>query len=187
MAIYEDLKKEISSSINRTFIENEYKVEYGDIWEYNEFLRNYLHLNNKYIYELKLDNNIINDKFQFLEIGKHTLDINVKTIYKYKIFKEYTKEIKQSKSYNIEVVDTNYPIISGVKDKTIMVGDNIDLKENIKAEDKIDGVLDVNIEGDVNTSKAGVYEVKVTATDKNKNMTVETFKVTVNENVYKNT
>ncbi len=91
------------------------------------------------------------------------------------------KVISQNKSYIITVDDSNYPIIEGVLDKTITVGDSINLKENITAYDVIDGDVDIKIDGSVDNTKAGVYEIKVSATDKNNNLTSQTFKVTVKE------
>ena len=112
-----------------------------------------------------------------LEKVKFELEKN----YKYKIIKEKTAKIKVSKELKLKVEDTKSPEITGYKDKTITVGDKIDLKSGIKASDLVDGELEFKIDGTVDTKKAGTYKIKIIATDKNGNETTKEFTVTVKE------
>lgn len=59
------------------------------------------------------------------------------------------------------------PVITGVSDKTIFVGDSFDKLAGIKAIDKEDGDLtnQIKVEGNVDTSKAGSYKLTYTVTD----------------------
>ncbi len=99
---------------------------------------------------------------------------------------ETTKEIK------IAIKDTKKPIIElNKKEIKIQVGDKLDIKKNIKkVSDPVDGELkysDKEIKengymidnGKLDLDKAGTYEVKVIAYDKNKNKSETTFKVIV--------
>ncbi len=92
----------------------------------------------------------------------------------------------------ITVEDTKKPVIELKKEFIdITAGDKLELKDNIKSvKDPVDGDLkysDKAVEkdgyyidkGKLDTKKAGTYEVKVIAVDKNENKTEKTFKVTV--------
>ncbi|MBT1180382.1 InlB B-repeat-containing protein, partial [Bifidobacterium vespertilionis] len=60
------------------------------------------------------------------------------------------------------------PTLSGVGDATVMVGDAFDYYAGVAATDKEDGLLPVSqieVEGRVDTSKPGRYELAYTATD----------------------
>lgn len=74
------------------------------------------------------------------------------------------------------------PTISA-SDKTLTVGDEFDPLKDVTAKDKEDGdialTIDNVIKNDVNTSKAGVYEVTYKVTDSQGASTVKTIKVTV--------
>ena len=74
------------------------------------------------------------------------------------------------------------PVINA-EDKTINVGDEFDPLKDVTAKDKEDGdialTIDNVIKNDVNTSKAGVYEVTYKVTDSQGASTVKTIKVTV--------
>lgn len=83
--------------------------------------------------------------------------------------------------YEVNIVDTQKPKIEGVKDLTLEYGDKFDVdKLEITASDPVDGDLKVSFDGEVDTQKAGKYEIKVIAEDENENNTTEAFKVTVN-------
>ena len=92
----------------------------------------------------------------------------------------------------ITVEDTKKPVIELKKESiTITAGDKLELKDNIKSvKDPVDGDLkysDKTVEkdgyyidkGKLDTKKAGTYEVKVIAVDKNGNKTEKSFKVNV--------
>ena len=75
------------------------------------------------------------------------------------------------------------PTISA-SDKTLTVGDEFDPLKDVTAKDKEDGdialTIDNVIKNDVNTSKAGVYEVTYKVTDSQGASTIKTIYVTVN-------
>ena len=98
----------------------------------------------------------------------------------YKSFLNQTKKVEVKKVSTYTVEDTKKPIIEGVSNKEITIGDSIDLKAGITARDEIDGELDIIIEGDVDTNTVGEYNIKVMAKDKNDNTTENTFTVKVN-------
>ena len=92
----------------------------------------------------------------------------------------------------ITVEDTKKPVIELKKESVgITAGDKLELKDNIKSvKDPVDGDLkysDKTVEkdgyyidkGKLDTKKAGTYEVKVIAADKNGNKTEKSFKVNV--------
>ncbi|SJZ51187.1 Chitinase [Pilibacter termitis] len=80
------------------------------------------------------------------------------------------------------VVDTK-PILSGVMDATITVGDKFNALAGITASDKEDGDLTAKIKvtGTVDTTKAGKYELTYSVTDSGNNTTTAKRVVTVKE------
>ncbi len=98
----------------------------------------------------------------------------------YNSFLNQTKKVEVKKVSTYTVEDTKKPIVEGVTDKEITVGDSIDLKEGIIARDEVDGDLEIIIEGNVDTNTAGEYTVNVMAKDKNGNITEDTYIVKVN-------
>ena len=166
----------------------EYKeeIEYGTSWEYNDFLTNLVKQD-----KLEKDTKIVimvdkeeikkDESYKFLKAGDIKIEIKVEDTYNYKILKEHTEVIKKDKTLTLKVMDTKMPVIEGVSDKTITVGDTIDLKNGITAKDEVDGDLEIIIEGEVDNKKAGTYTIKVKATDKNGNEAEAEFKVTVKE------
>ena len=74
------------------------------------------------------------------------------------------------------------PVINAV-DKTLTVGDTFDVKKDVTASDAEDGNLTDNIEvirNEVDTGKAGTYEVTYKVTDSNGASSTKTILVTVN-------
>lgn len=136
--------------------------------------------------DLNLDNNVkvyinnqeLNSRYKFAEVGKYQLNAEISHTYKNFLNKE--EIIIAEKEATIKVEDTKNPIIEGVVDREIIEGDTIDLKQGITARDEIDGDLEIIIEGEVDTNKVGEYEIKVKSTDKNNNTTEATYKVKVN-------
>lgn len=84
------------------------------------------------------------------------------------------------------VVEANRvaPVIKGVKDLTIHVGEEYDLKKGIKAIDDLEGdiTMRIKIDGEVNNQLPGEYQVVYTVSDKVGNITKIVRKVTVVEN-----
>lgn len=85
------------------------------------------------------------------------------------------------------VVDDIAPIIDGVKDITIFVGDKVDLIKNIKVTDNSGDELDIKIEGNYDINKSGEYNLSYLAVDNSGNKTKEDFKLIVREKVRPNT
>lgn len=88
-------------------------------------------------------------------------------------------EIKESFEYL--VIDTVAPIISGDKNFNAEYNSPIDFSGKFKATDPVDGDVEVRVEGDIDYSKAGTYELIATSVDKHNNKTEMKFQVTVNE------
>lgn len=71
------------------------------------------------------------------------------------------------------------PVIIGVKDHVLTVGDEFDPRKDVTVEDDYDKNLEVKIQGTVDTSKAGEYTLIYTVTDSDGALTEVISKVTV--------
>lgn len=154
-------------------------VEYGttiNLIDENRISNNLLEDIENY-YDIYVGDNKVTD-YKFNEIGEVKFT-EVNYAY-YKNFLNQPKKVEVKKVSTYTVEDTKKPIIEGVADKEITVGDNIDLKEGIIAKDEVDGEVDVIIEGNVDTNTSGEYPIKVIAKDNNENTTEETYIVKVN-------
>lgn len=83
--------------------------------------------------------------------------------------KEY--EVKAgtvSRKFTVEVKDTKAPKFSGDKKYTITEGDSLDLSKHVKAEDPVDGEVEVKFDKK-DFNKVGEHKVKATAEDKHGN------------------
>ena len=165
-----DAVEQIKQSIEDKLIISESTYEYG-----TEIALEDLGLDNDI--KVYINNQELNNTYKFTEIGEYILKAEASQNYK-KIFNK-EEFVTAKKEVKIIVEDTKKPIIEGLEDKQITEGDTIDLKQGITAKDEVDGELEIVIEGEVDTSKAGEYEVKVKATDRNNNTTEATYKVTV--------
>ncbi len=85
----------------------------------------------------------------------------------------------------ITVKDHISPVISGVQDTKILVGDTFDVLKGITAFDNNDGNITskIKIEGSVNTNKAGTYELTYSVSDTTGNTAKSVRMVTVIDNV----
>ncbi len=184
-------EKEAIQNQNKMALKNEQiEVEYGNTWTYQDFINYFINEDQlKEPTEIKIyrQDTLLqeSDSYTYLNVGTDAFKVELSTPYTYKIFKEKTEEIKVEKDYEIQVVDTKAPILSGVEDKTISVGDTLDFQTFISAKDPIDGELKVEIEGEWDSKKAGVYTLKAYAIDKNENRSEQEFKVTVKEKTVK--
>ena len=117
------------------------KIEYGTIWTKDELINNLI--NKEKLSDLNLEIEINNEKvdteYKFLNVGVLDTKIKLSKIFKYKLIKEYEEKINKEIKRELEVVDTNMPKLEGISNKTITVGDKIDLKSGIKATDVVDG------------------------------------------------
>ena len=87
--------------------------------------------------------------------------------------KTTTKQIK------LTVLANNAPVIKGVKDHTLKVGDEFDPRKGVTVTDEDDDI-ELNVESNVNTNIVGTYQVLYSATDKQGKTTRVMSKVVVN-------
>lgn len=81
-----------------------------------------------------------------------------------------------------EVTDTVKPVISGMEDMVLTLGDEApNWLDGVTATDDVDGNITVTVDAsDVNLAEAGIYDVIYTAEDEAGNLETVTIKVTVN-------
>ena len=180
---YENEIKEISKQNSMAIIDYKEDVENNTTWTYED-------LESKLIDKDKLAKGTeikitINDEvfkegdtYTFV-IGETKIDIYLNKTYTYKVFKEETEVIENKKEIVITIKDTVAPVLDGVKNQTITVGGTIDLLKGITAKDEVDGDVEVKVEGEVDTKKAGTYKVKIYAEDKSGNRAEQEMTVTV--------
>ncbi|MFA7075766.1 MAG: immunoglobulin-like domain-containing protein, partial [Candidatus Izemoplasmatales bacterium] len=75
--------------------------------------------------------------------------------------------------------DTQGPLLAGVGDKTIYVGEVFNALDGVSANDTIDGVVDVTYTGEVNIWAEDDYELVYSASDESDNETTKTRVITV--------
>ena len=184
--IYDNNIVEITKDINSSFKDYKENVEYKNVWTYDDIINNLIKkdkLKNNTTINIEYAGNKISNKdnISFNVVGESKITIILKYTYKYKILKEINKDIEVKKDIILNVVDTIKPVITGVSNKEITVGDSINLLDGITAMDEADGPLEVKIEGTVDTNVVGTYNLKVYAEDLNGNRTEQEFNVTVKE------
>ena len=96
------------------------------------------------------------------------------------------KHGNQSSALRVKVVvekNKRPPVIEGIEDVEIHVGESIDLKEGVKATDDIEGDITsrIIINGQVDNQTPGVYEIMYTVSDKDGNTTQQMRTITVIE------
>ena len=72
---------------------------------------------------------------------------------------------KVEQSITLTVVANQAPVISGVSDHTIKVGDLFDPKAGVKVTDDKDKEIELIVEGEVNNQIPGTYKISYSATD----------------------
>ena len=72
---------------------------------------------------------------------------------------------KVEQSITLKVVANQAPVISGVSDHTIKVGDLFDPKAGVKVTDDKDKEIELIVEGEVNNQIPGTYKISYSATD----------------------
>lgn len=159
-----DKESEIKARLEQELKLENKTIEYGSEINFEEEV---------YLNENKVTN------YKFNEVGTVNFVEVIKEDYKTFLNQDKTVEVKKEVIYTIE--DTQKPIIEGVADKSIVVGETINLTEGIKASDIIDGELEIKIEGEVDTNTVGEYTVTIKAVDKNNNETVKQFIVKVED------
>lgn len=130
------------------------------------------------------------------EIKTPTIDTKIlgKQVITYQVTKE---DMTKNFEYNVEIKDTKKPDIIFSQNKvTLNYGEKFEMKKYIKSvKDPVDGNLSYKdkvteddkgyytYSGEVNTKKAGKYEVKVIAVDINGNKSEKIFNIQVNEKI----
>lgn len=178
--------EDIFNKNNEAFLEFNETIEYGRELSYEELVNKLINIDNlKENTTIKIwlnDQEMIeNTIYKFDTIGDQNVKILLCNNYEYKIINEKNRIIENIKELQLKVVDSKFPVITGVSNKEITVGDKINLLDGIYAQDEIDGELEVITTGNVDINKAGEYTIKVSATDKNGNVSEQEFKVTVKE------
>ena len=84
-------------------------------------------------------------------------------------------------TFDYDVKDTQAPIIEDAEDMETPYGSELKFEDIITATDLVDGKVKLIVEGELDTSKAGQYEMKAIATDNNGKEKEKTFVVTVLE------
>ena len=129
----------------------------------------------------------VSGKVDTSKVGEYELTLTVKDSKGAKAEKKVTVTVKQ-KVVKPEVKN-EAPVITA-KDITLNVGDKFNLADlQIKATDREDGDLTdkVAVEGNVNTTKAGVYTITITVQDSKGAVTTKKVTVTVKEKEVVNT
>lgn len=176
--------EKIKNQNQTAFIDYKNNIEFLTTWSYDELKNNLI--NEKNIkkgtnIEINVDSKKIDEKNEvnFEKVGKVNIDIYLTNNYKYKIIKEHVEKIKNHKKITLKVQDTISPVLNGVSNKTITVGDNFNILDGITATDEKEGNIAVQTEGEVDTSKVGTYKVKIFAVDKNGNKAEQEMEVVV--------
>lgn len=175
--IYQNkVKEKIYDSITIDFIENQV-IEYGDQIESSEFIKN-------------VSGEVTLPSIDTNQIGKQTL-----------VYKVEKEGISKEFEYEIEIKDTQNPVITLKKDNiTLTVGDDFSVEQYIDSiNDPVEGTLEYKekvsendvsyytYQSNVDTKKAGTYNVIISAADNHSNKTEKTLKVTVKEKEVENT
>lgn len=177
------LKVEEIASLNKeALIDREETIEYGTTWKYQHFIAKFIDtdkmVRNTKVYIYLEDTEIAkNDEYIFNELKDYNIFINLSYVY------EDDKEqqvIESDKEYTIKVVDTTPPMINGLEDRVIEEGSTLDLSAGLSAFDTVDGEVEVNILGNINTKQPGTYKVIVSATDASGNTKTDEYNVIVN-------
>ena len=183
----EEEKMQAIRKQNQTaFLPFEEPIEYGTEMSYEELCEKLIasdHLSKGTTFSVLVNHKELTkgSQYVFETVGNHVLQVRFSCPYEYTFFTKQLKMIENTKDYVLVVEDTKPPILSGIEDKIITIGDEFDPKSGVTAHDEVDGALEVQIEGTVDTAKAGEYVIKVFATDKNENVAEQTYTVTVKE------
>lgn len=133
---------------------------------------------------ISLNNEIDTSNYISVKTGKIVSVSSIKTdsigkkkvtaILKNKLGHEYKID------FDIEVIDSEAPSLE-VDDITVAFGTEIDLEKYAKVSDNYDEKVKLEITGDYDTSKAGKYKIKYTASDSSNNETIKEITLTVKE------
>lgn len=120
---------------------------------------------------------ILNSDLDISKLGKYKIDVKI----------TYSSGKEKNKKLKVQVVDTTKPIFSGKDNIQIMVGENFNPLENIKANDNYDGDISDKItilSNTINSEVAGEYKVVYSVVDSNGNQELFNTTVSVIEKKY---
>ena len=126
----------------------------------------------------KIENGTIIDKEQVIDtskIGKKKVTIDLID----------DKENEEKYTFEVNIVDSEIPMIECEEKITITTGDEIDLLEYVTAKDNYDSELDIKIEGTYDNNTAGEYDLTYVAKDSSGNETKKEFTLVVETPKYK--
>lgn len=122
----------------------------------------------------------ITDKIKVIE---NTVNISKAGTYTVKYEVTDTSGNTTQLTKTVIVINNTPPILNGVKDKTITIGQKFNPLDGVSATDKEDGNIPLTkdniVKNTVDTNKVGTYEVTYKVTDKNDAVTTKTIKITV--------
>lgn len=130
---------------------------------------------NDYMDEVNLE------KLDSTEIVWDNINIIDNKIYTVGKYIGYINFRNEKKKLELNVIDDEKPIISGVKDLTVYVNSEVDLLKNIKVTDNSNDEIKVIVKGEYSMKKAGEYKLSYVAIDNSNNETTEDFKLIVKE------
>lgn len=122
-----------------------------------------------------------------IKIVKNTVDTNKEGSY----LVIYSVEDSDGNSINKSIIvyvtdntllksDITPPVITGVSDRLLKIGDKYDPLEGLNCVDNVDGNIKLKIESNnVDTSKQGIYYVTYSGEDSSQNKSLRTIRVTV--------
>ena len=131
-------------------------------------------------------NNLI-EKIEFGKLKTKNYQIDTSKIGKQDIILEI-KSFFRTIDYKIEieVIDTEKPVIESQESFTTTVNKEIDLLKDVSVTDNSNEELEVTIVGEYSFKKSGVYDLKYYTKDSSGNETYKDFILTVKENVSSN-
>ena len=177
--------EEIQKQNESAFKEYSNNIEYMTSWTKTDMLNNLIDeekISKDTEIVIKInDEEFKDEEYVFNEVKNIKITVIFNKLYEYKVYKKKKEIITNEKIYNLDVIDSIKPVISGISNKEITLGDEINLLEGITAYDDVEGEIAVKVNNEVDLSTVGEHEVYVSATDKNGNETIESFKVTVKE------
>ncbi len=180
----ENIISDINSRQEQCLLELTDNINYGQEIAYEDLISKLINVDNlqeNTKISIEINGTELNneEKYTFNELGTYTIKARLQYTYNYPFIKSMSKLIENEKTTEITIQDTEKPVITGVSNKEIIEGNEINLLEGISATDNVDGEIEVKVDGSVDNSKPGEYTIKVTATDKSGNTQEETFTVTV--------
>lgn len=146
--------------------------------------------NLKYTFELKTDeinvklNESINPE-KFIKKRKNVsvliINVSTNTIGKRYITYNVTDNFDHRHYYylTVNVIDDIAPTVEGKNKISLYTGTKVDLKSYISVKDNYDKNLNIDVNGDVDTSKEGTYKVDYIVTDKSGNKATHSIEFTV--------